>query len=250
MQFKTIFWWEWTHRLARPADRRRVPAAVPLVSRGAAGWRRDLRPRLWFIFALGALQGAVGWWMVASGLADRVEVSQYRLATHLVLACAIYVALIWTARRLEERPALSLPAPRCAQPPPVCSFSCWLQIYLGALVAGLRAGYVYNTWPLIDGAFVPDAARLFFDTPLWRNFFENTLTVQFDHRMLAYGIWLLRARCTPSMSRARRRRAGARRRHRAVGGRHRCRRRSASGRCSAVCRFASRCSIRRWRCWS
>ena len=64
------------------------------------------------------------------------------------------------------------------------------QIYLGALVAGLRAGYLYNTWPLIDGAFVPDAARLFLDTPLWRNFFENTLTAQFDHRMLAYTIFV------------------------------------------------------------
>jgi cytochrome c oxidase assembly protein subunit 15 len=65
-----------------------------------------------------------------------------------------------------------------------------VQIYLGALVAGLRAGYVYNTWPLIDGAFVPDSPRLFFDTPLWRNFFENALTVQFDHRMLAYVIFV------------------------------------------------------------
>jgi cytochrome c oxidase assembly protein subunit 15 len=65
------------------------------------------------------------------------------------------------------------------------------QIYLGALVAGLRAGYAYNTWPLIDGALVPDAARLFFDTPLWRNFFENILTVQFDHRMLAYVIFIV-----------------------------------------------------------
>jgi cytochrome c oxidase assembly protein subunit 15 len=65
-----------------------------------------------------------------------------------------------------------------------------VQIYLGALVAGLRAGRIYNTWPLIDGAFVPDSARLFFNTPLWRNFFENTLTVQFDHRMLAYAIFI------------------------------------------------------------
>ena len=65
------------------------------------------------------------------------------------------------------------------------------QIYLGALVAGLRAGYAYNTWPLIDGGFVPEASRLFFDVPLWRNFFENTLTVQFDHRMLAYAIWIV-----------------------------------------------------------
>jgi cytochrome c oxidase assembly protein subunit 15 len=67
------------------------------------------------------------------------------------------------------------------------------QIYLGALVAGLRAGYVFNTWPLIDGALVPSWARLFFDTPLWRNFFENTLTVQFDHRMVAYTLWLVAA---------------------------------------------------------
>ena len=66
-----------------------------------------------------------------------------------------------------------------------------VQIYLGALVAGLRAGLVYNTWPLIDGALVPDAARLFFEQPWWRNFFENTLTVQFDHRMMAYAIFVL-----------------------------------------------------------
>ena len=139
--------------------------------------------------------------MVASGLADRVEVSQYRLATHLVLACAIYVALIWTARRLEDRPALSLPG-RVRATAAGLLVLVLLQIYLGALVAGLRAGYVYNTWPLIDGAFVPDAARLFLDTPLWRNFFENTLTVQFDHRMLAYAIFALRA---PARIRCRRR---------------------------------------------
>ncbi len=66
-----------------------------------------------------------------------------------------------------------------------------LQIYLGALVAGLHAGLIYNTWPLIDGAFIPDAARLWFETPWWRNLFENTLTVQFNHRMVAYAIWLV-----------------------------------------------------------
>ena len=74
-----------------------------------------------------------------------------------------------------------------------------MQIYLGALVAGLRAGLIYNTWPLIDGAFVPDAARLFFEQPVWRNFFENALTVQFDHRMVAYVLLLVvaaaRGRC-------------------------------------------------------
>ena len=74
----------------------------------------------------------------------------------------------------------------------------FVQIYLGALVAGLRAGLIYNTWPLIDGALVPDAARLLFETPLWRNFFENALTVQFDHRMVAYALLVARHCCMRS----------------------------------------------------
>ena len=105
--FKTIYWWEWTHRLLG----RVIGAAflLPFLWFLWRGWvGPGLRGRLWFIFGLGALQGAVGWWMVASGLADRIEVSQYRLATHLVLACVIYVALIWTAQRLGERPAAPL----------------------------------------------------------------------------------------------------------------------------------------------
>ena len=187
-QFKIIYWWEWAHRLLG----RLIGVAFLLpflwfLWRGWVGPR--LRPRLWFIFALGALQGAVGWWMVASGLADRVEVSQYRLAAHLVLACAIYVALVWTGQRLEDRPILAVPG-RVRATAAGLLVLVLLQIYLGALVAGLRAGYIYNTWPLIDGALVPDAARLFLDTPLWRNLFENTLTVQFDHRMLAYAIFV------------------------------------------------------------
>jgi heme a synthase len=185
--FQTIYWWEWTHRLLG----RVIGAAflLPFLWFLWRGWvAPSLRPRLWFIFGLGALQGAVGWWMVASGLSDRVEVSQYRLATHLVLACLIYVALIFTARRLREREAT--PAPARVRATAVGLLVLVLaQVYLGALVAGLRAGYAYNTWPLIDGAFVPDAARLFFLEPPWRNFFENILTVQFDHRMLAYVIF-------------------------------------------------------------
>src|SRR6516165_3814273 len=93
--FKTIFWWEWTHRLLG----RVIGAAflLPFLWFLWRGWvGPELRGRLWFIFGLGALQGAVGWWMVASGLADRIEVSQYRLATHLVLACVIYAAMVWT----------------------------------------------------------------------------------------------------------------------------------------------------------
>ncbi len=195
--FKTIYWWEWTHRLLG----RLIGAAflLPFVWFLWRGWVAPaLRPRLWFIFGLGALQGAVGWWMVASGLAERTEVSQYRLATHLILACAIYVALIWTARRLSpDRPVpLAVEGRERARlrvAAVVLLVLVLAQIYLGALVAGLRAGYAYNTWPLIDGALVPDAAQLFFVTPLWRNFFENLLTVQFDHRMLAYGIFVCAA---------------------------------------------------------
>ena len=106
--FKEIFWWEWTHRLIGRVIG--VAFLLPFLWFLWRGWvGPGLRGRLWFIFGLGALQGAVGWWMVASGLADRTEVSQYRLATHLVLACVIYVAMIWTAQRLGERPAPPLP---------------------------------------------------------------------------------------------------------------------------------------------
>jgi cytochrome c oxidase assembly protein subunit 15 len=184
--FKTIYWWEWTHRLIG----RTIGLAflLPFLWFWWRGWiTAGLRNRLWLIFGLGALQGAVGWWMVASGLADRVEVSQYRLATHLVLACVIYVALIWTAQRSDDHAPVALPA-RIRVSAVGLLVLVLAQIYLGALVAGLRAGYVYNTWPLIDGAFVPEISRLLFDVPVWRNFFENTLTVQFDHRMLAYAI--------------------------------------------------------------
>ena len=185
--FKTIYWWEWTHRLIG----RTIGAVflLPLLWFLWRGWiGPGLRTRLWLIFGLGALQGAVGWWMVASGLVNRVEVSQYRLATHLGLAAIIYIAILWTAQRLDQPPSVAAPARFRAGALGLLVLVLG-QIYLGALVAGLRAGYVYNTWPLIDGALVPDGSRLFFDVPLWRNFFENALTVQFDHRMLAYTIW-------------------------------------------------------------
>jgi heme a synthase len=186
--FKTIFWWEWTHRLIGRLIG--VVFLLPLLWFLWRGWiGPGLRGRLWLIFGLGALQGAVGWWMVASGLVHRVEVSQYRLATHLVLACVIYIAILWTALGLGERtPEPSSPRIRASAIGLVILVLA--QIYLGALVAGLRAGYVYNTWPLMDGSFVPQTSRLFSLAPSWRNFFENTLTVQFDHRMLAYTIWI------------------------------------------------------------
>ena len=181
--FKVIYWWEWTHRLLG----RVIGAAflLPFLFFLLRGWvAPGLRARLWLIFGLGALQGAVGWWMVASGLAKRTEVSQYRLATHLLLACLILVALVWTARRLSPR--IEPVAGRNRVTAIALVALTLLQIYLGGIVAGLRAGLIYNTWPLIDGALVPDASRLWFETPLWRNVFENTLTAQFDHRMAAY----------------------------------------------------------------
>lgn len=188
-QFKTIYWWEWTHRLLA----RLVGAAflLPFLVFLWRGWIEPrLRLRLWALFGAGALLGAVGWWMVSSGLAGRVSVSQYRLGFHLTLACAIYAAILWIARGLS--PHTAEPAPRRLRITAVCLLLLLLfQIYLGALVAGLDAGLIFNTWPKIDGALLPSLDRLWFDNPRWRNLFENTLTVQFNHRMFAYALWLL-----------------------------------------------------------
>jgi cytochrome c oxidase assembly protein subunit 15 len=200
--FKAIYWWEWGHRLLG-----RVIGAAFLLPFLWFLWRRAFDRRtglaLGAIFALGAVQGGVGWWMVASGLAGRTHVSHYRLAFHLTLACMIYVALVWAADRLLYRPAAPPPYPsplaggnregegglrRLRWSAGALLALVILQIYLGALVAGLHAGLIYNTWPLINGSFIPSGADLFFDQPLWRNLFENHLTVQFEHRMTAYAL--------------------------------------------------------------
>src|SRR3974390_1742074 len=137
-EFKTIFWWEWSHRLLG-----RAIGAVYLLPflfflwRGAIGG--ELKRRLGRIFGPGALQGGVGWWMVASGLSERVEVSQYRLATHLVLALLIFAAVVWTLRRLSERPSVVVSA-RLKITSAALLVLTFAQLYLGALVAGLRAG--------------------------------------------------------------------------------------------------------------
>src|SRR5258706_6794105 len=188
-EFKTIFWWEWSHRLlGRVIGVAYLLPFLWFLWRGALS--AELRRRLWLIFTLGALQGGVGWWMVASGLSQRVEVSQYRLATHLVLALLIFAAVVWTLRRLADRPR-SAASSRLKMTSMVLVVVTFVQLYLGALVAGLRAGRVYNTWPHIDGALIPSAARLFFEAPCWRNLFDNTLTVQFEHRMTAYLLFAL-----------------------------------------------------------
>src|ERR1700754_1297843 len=137
-QFKSIFWWEWSHRLLG-----RVIGMVYLLPfllflwRGSLGG--ELKRRLWGIFALGGLQGVVGWWMVASGLSERVEVSHYRLATHLVLALLIYAAIVWTLRRLANRPPV-IATVRLKLTSAILLVLTFVQLYLGALVAGLRAG--------------------------------------------------------------------------------------------------------------
>src|SRR5215203_5212786 len=187
-EFKTIYWWEWTHRaLARLVGAAFLLPFLWFLWQGSI--EPTLRRRLWTIFGLGAALGAVGWWMVSSGLAGRVSVSQYRLAFHLTLACAIYAAILWTARGLDARAAEPAPA-RLRVTALGLAILVLVQIYLGALVAGLDAGLVFNTWPQIDGGWIPAAERLWFETPWWRNLFENTLTVQFNHRMVAYALWI------------------------------------------------------------
>jgi cytochrome c oxidase assembly protein subunit 15 len=188
-EFKTIFWWEWSHRLlGRVIGVAYLLPFLWFLWRGALS--ADLKRRLWLIFGLGALQGAVGWWMVASGLSQRVEVSQYRLATHLALALLIFASIVWALRRLTGRSLVVAPY-RLKITGAALVVLTFVQLYLGALVAGLRAGKVYNTWPDIDGALIPSAARLFFEQPWWRNLFDNALMVQFEHRMTAYALFAL-----------------------------------------------------------
>lgn len=187
--FKTIYWWEWAHRLLGRLIG--IAFLLPFLFFLWRGWiDRALGARLWLIFGLGALQGAVGWWMVTSGLSERVSVSQYRLAFHLTLACVIYAALVWTWRRLKQRAEAKIPL-RIRLTAYVLSALVIAQIYIGALVAGLDGGLTYNTWPYIDGALLPSADRLWFLAPSWRNLFENDLMVQFNHRIMAYLLFVV-----------------------------------------------------------
>ena len=187
-EFKRIYWWEWVHRLLG----RLIGAAflIPLVFFQFRGWiEPGIKWRLWFIFGLGALQGAIGWWMVASGLVGRVDVAQERLAVHLLMACLILTAVIWTARLLTPAAAngATRVTPRRLAVSAIAILVLLLgQIALGGLVAGLKAGLIYNTWPLIDGAFIPPREHLFLLAPAWLNLLDNHLAVQFTHRMVAY----------------------------------------------------------------
>jgi cytochrome c oxidase assembly protein subunit 15 len=198
--FKVIYWWEWGHR--------QLGRVIGLVwALGFAGFAlaRAIPPgwtgRLLLLGALGGLQGAIGWWMVSSGLSgDRVDVASYRLATHLGLAFAILGFLAWyvfllgrseaelmTARRGREARLFGLSTG-------LMHFA-FLQVVLGALVAGIDAGRAFPTWPLMGDGFLPPYP--FQLVPVWRNFFEDAGLVQFIHRMsgyllLAFGVvvWL------------------------------------------------------------
>jgi heme a synthase len=206
-EFQVIYWWEWGHR--------QLGRVIGLVWGVGFLWflaRRQIppgwTPRLLGLGALGGLQGAIGWWMVSSGLeAGMLSVASYRLATHLGLAFVILGLIAWYVFLLGRTEAQLLTARR-AREGRLFSVStglmhfAMLQILLGALVAGIDAGRSFPDWPLMAGGFFPPAP--FELTPIWRNFFEDDGLVQFMHRMagyllFAFGIvvWL-RARKSPN----------------------------------------------------
>ena len=189
-EFQRIFWWEYFHRLLG-----RLIGVVFLVPFLWFAARREIPrgygARFAVIFALGAAQGALGWYMVRSGLVDDPRVSQFRLTAHLGLAFLIFAAMFWAAlslllpRRAELKDADTayVSARRWA-----VAIAClvFLQALSGGMVAGIRAGQAYNTFPLMNGMIVPP--EILSLEPWWRNFFYNMATVQFDHRLLA---WIL-----------------------------------------------------------
>lgn len=184
--FKGIFWWEYFHRLLG-----RLIGAVfffPLlyfIVRKRI--ERSLVPKLFGIFVLGALQGAVGWWMVKSGLVDDPRVSQFRLTVHLGLAFLIFAAMFWTALGLlKER---GNPVEPLARHAGALSILIYVMVLSGGLVAGTHAGLAYNTFPSMNGYLVPPEA--FELTPWWKNFFYTVGAVQFVHRCIAWSLFVL-----------------------------------------------------------
>jgi len=185
--FKSIFWWEWGHRfLGRFIGFVFfIPFVFFLIKKAVT---RQLAMRLAVIFILGGLQGALGWYMVKSGLVDRIDVSQYRLAAHMGLAVLLFGFVFWTLLRLGNYKTATVEHSPHTRRATLIIFMVFIQVLLGALVAGIHAGRIYNTWPLMDGMWIPDG--LLDKSPIILNFFENLLTVQFDHRIGAYLIVL------------------------------------------------------------
>ncbi|MCB1511237.1 MAG: COX15/CtaA family protein [Hyphomicrobiaceae bacterium] len=191
--FKFIYWWEWSHRfLGRFIG---IAFALPL----AWFWLSGAIPRGWHgrlvgVLLLGGLQGVVGWYMVKSGLVDRIDVSQYRLALHLTIAFVILAVLTWYILALGARDDTIYlhDVPRgTATLATILLALFFAQVVLGAFVAGTKAGLVFNSWPLMDGKLVPDG--LLADRPWWINFTENHATIQFNHRTMAYVLIVLAA---------------------------------------------------------
>lgn len=185
-EFKTIFWWEYIHRLWGRAIG--VIFLVPLVVFAVMGFiRGGLILRLAFIFVLGALQGLMGWYMVQSGLVDDPYVSQYRLTGHLGLAFLIYAWVFWTALDLlnpvARRPSYHHPTSGIRSLALFATGLVAVTVISGGFVAGLDAGLIYNSFPMMNGRWLPD--EYLFMQPAYYNFFENPATAQFNHRVLA-----------------------------------------------------------------
>ena len=181
--FKSIFWWEYIHRLwGRLIGVLFAAGFLWLLLRGRIN--KSLLPHLAALFILGGAQGVIGWWMVRSGFADRTDVSQYRLVIHLGMAFFILGYMLWLALSLIERETTDQVPANARRLAFVMLGVVSVTVLSGGLTAGLDAGLIYNTWPLIDGGIAPH--DLFVEAPIWLNFFENAATVQFDHRSMAY----------------------------------------------------------------
>lgn len=183
-EFKNIFWWEYGHRvLGRFIGLLFFLPFMFFLLRGyvKGAWK----PKLFGLFVLGGMQGVVGWYMVKSGLVDNPHVSQYRLAAHFGIALSIYAVMIWFMldflRGEQRREPIALRKSALF----VAALIFFMMI-TGAFVAGLKAGHIYNTFPKMGDNFVPK--EIFAIESLWRNFFENPVTVQFIHRGIAYVI--------------------------------------------------------------
>jgi cytochrome c oxidase assembly protein subunit 15 len=198
-EFRGIFWWEYVHRLwGRLIGLAFALPGLWLFLRGRI--RPELRARLLMIFLLGGLQGALGWFMVKSGLSQRTDVSQYRLVAHLLTALAIYGYILWNALGLMRPVVRILPAAASMRRHVLLLLLLVIgMLTTGGFTAGLDGGKIYNTFPLMGGTFIPgDLLAL---DPLWRNPFENPTTAQFIHRWLAMivactalALWLRRER--------------------------------------------------------
>lgn len=183
--FREIFWLEYIHRLLGRIIG--LAFALPMLwfwlrGRIPAG----MKPHLVAMFLLGGAQGAMGWFMVKSGLVDHPDVSHYRLTAHLGLAFLIFAYLLWGGLSLVRQGRMLAARGGLVA---VLTALVFIQILSGGLVAGMNAGLAHNTWPLMDGAFIPDGLLIM--QPAWVNVFENAMTVQFQHRMLAYLVAIL-----------------------------------------------------------